>query len=224
MIFDTIYSLGSRCQNALILKKYGYRDFSGIFDYLNTQTVDRIIHILEDDFKELLDPNNNKMSTLGKGRVRTLNKFYDDMNDFHSATLCHHDITEPEQYSTIIRRRDRFKKLKHFNVLYNYTYNAWENDLTKDHMEKLVNILEKKYGNTNFKINFIALHRNGNPSYEKISENDKYDVFKLNINHGSYCGGEFIKEKDNENFMEIINSYDFTEPRLSGDEIDNHEF
>ncbi len=220
MIFDTIYSLGSRCQNALILKKYGYRDFSGIFDYLNTQNVKRILHILEDDFNELLNPKNNIRSALDEKRVRTLNKYYDNIKDFHSATLCHHDITNKEQYSAILRRKERFKKLKNFNTLYNYTFNSWENNVTKEEMEKMVDIIKDKYDNKNFRINFISLCLGKQQGFTKIIENEYYDVFNLTILPNSYCGGEFKNQKDCQNFMDIILSYNIKEERLTAEKID----
>ena len=218
MTFDTIYSLGSRCQNALILKKYGYRDFSGIFDYLNTDNIGRVLHILKDDFNELFNPENNVRSSLGKKRVRTLNRFYDNIKDFHSATLCHHDLTNESEYQAMLSRKERFKKLKNFNVLYNYTYNTWENNITKDHMLEMVDIIKNQFNNKNFKICFVALYLRNNKKFLKVEENKHYDVFHLNIN--SYTGGDFSSNRDCENFMKIILSYDIKEPRLKIEEID----
>jgi len=57
-MFDTIYSLGSRCQNSLILKEYKLRDFSGFFDFMNIEKVSILKHILEDDFNEFFKSEN----------------------------------------------------------------------------------------------------------------------------------------------------------------------
>ena len=60
MKYNTIHSLGSRCQNSEILKHYKYREFSGFFDFMNTLNVKNIKHILADDFNEILKPENNR--------------------------------------------------------------------------------------------------------------------------------------------------------------------
>ena len=92
MIFKTIHSLGSRCQTSELLRHYNYREFSGFFDWMNTQDYSTIIHILENNFKEILNPKNNVdvicdipvidpvTESMQHTSIRTANLFYHNLN------------------------------------------------------------------------------------------------------------------------------------------------
>lgn len=92
MTFKTIHSLGSRCQTSELLRHYNYREFSGFFDWMNTQDYSTIIHILEDNFKEILNPKNNVgvicdipvidpvTESIQHESIRTANLFYHNLN------------------------------------------------------------------------------------------------------------------------------------------------
>ena len=155
MKYNTIHSLGSRCQNSEILKHYNYREFSGFFDFMNTSNVKNIKHILSDDFNEILNPENNFSLTCNQMTVdpetgeqlpisiRTSNKFYDDDHtDVHGAIFPHHDLNSEKDYNHFVKCKERFKKLKNYNTLFNYTYNKWENDISITDMEEIVTILK----------------------------------------------------------------------------------
>jgi hypothetical protein len=217
MKYQMICSLGSRCLNIDILKKYDYRDAACIFDYINTCHVERLIHILEDNFKQLLNKNNFVVAKKG---TRTLNRFYDDVNDFHSATLTHYNLTNPETYEHFLVRKKRFENLKHFRCLYNYTYNVWENRVEQHHINKIIELLENKYGNKTYRICFIAIDRGKASNFNKIKSSEKYDIYHLNINKSSYTGGCFKNDCDNLNFMEIIKCYEMDDPRITKIELD----
>ena len=75
MKFNTIHSLGSRCQNSEILKHYNYREFSGFFDFMNTSSIETILHILSDDFNELL-----KALSSAEKKNKEIVKYYSESN------------------------------------------------------------------------------------------------------------------------------------------------
>ena len=156
MKYNTIHSLGSRCQNSEILKYYKYREFSGFFDFMNTLSVKNIKHILADDFVEILKSENNfslicnqmtldpETGTQLPTSIRTSNKFYDvDHTDVHGAIFPHHNLNDLKDYNHFAKCKERFKKLKNHNTLFNYTYNKWENDISVTDMEEIVDTLEK---------------------------------------------------------------------------------
>lgn len=236
MRFKTIHSLGSRCQNSDILKHYGLREFSGFFDFMNTHHVSIINHILADDFNQLLDKTNNKALVCNQltydpetghplpSSIRTSNAFYNaDVNDVHSAIFPHHDLTQYRVYEHFIKCKLRFKKLRHFPTLFNYTYNTWENKITPDDMEYMAAALEEVHGMHNYKICFIGVNQRDSGSYKNISKGEKYDVWSLSIQPNSFTGGLFSVEQDNFNYISIIKSYEIDTDRLTKQQIDNYE-
>ena len=238
MKFNTIHSLGSRCQNSEILKHYKYREFSGFFDFMNTLKVENILHILKDDFNEILKPENNfsllcnQLTIDPETRLplptsmRTSNKFYDaDHTDVHGAIFPHHNLNNLKDYGHFVKCKDRFKKLVKYNTLFNYTFNVWENQMTPTQMDEMVETLKTVHNMENFKVCFIALSFNDGPKvdfdYSRISTSEFYDVWDLRISRGSFTGGLFSNPLDNENYINIIKSYDIAETRISKKEIDS---
>jgi hypothetical protein len=234
MKFDTIYSLGSRCQNSEILKKYNYREFSGFFDFMNTHTVDNIIHILDDNFQELLNPANNVILTCNVLTIepetgiplatskRTSNRKYNkDTSDVHSCIFPHHDLSSVKDYDHFVKCKKRFKTLNSFNVLFNYTFNMWENNISKDQAEKISEIINKTHGFSNFKICFIGLNICGTKEYKKVESHELWDMWHLCISPYSFTGGLFSDCESNENYINIIRSYDISENRITKEQIDN---
>ena len=233
MKYNTIHSLGSRCQNSEILKYYNYREFSGFFDFMNTLNVKNIKHILGDDFNEILKPENNfsllcnQMTIDPETRIplptsiRTSNKFYDvDHTDVHNAIFPHHDLNSDKDYNHFVKCKERFKKLKNYNTLFNYTYNKWENNITIQDMEEIVNILKTTHGFENFKVCFIGVNFGDNSSNKTI--NTKYfDNWDINISRNSFTGGLFSNQIDNENYINIIRNYDINDVRITKELLDS---
>lgn len=236
MRFKTIHSLGSRCQNSDILKHYGYREFSGFFDFMNTHHIDIINHILADDFNQALTKQNIKAITCNQltydpetgqplpTSIRTSNAFYNaNVNDVHLAIYPHHDLTQEHVYQHFVNCKLRFKKLQHFPTLFNYTYNTWENQVTLGDMDYMTTALEKVHNMHNYRICFIGVEYGKHSLYEKISINEKYDVWKLVIQPNSFTGGLFSNEQDNYNYISIIKTYEIDENRITKQQIDNYE-
>ncbi len=231
MKFKTVHSLGSRCQNSDILKYYNYREFSGFFDFMNTLKVKNLIHILNDDFNEILNPDNNislycEYLTIDpetgerlESSIRTTNRFYDpDITDVHGAIFPHHDLNTEKDYNHFLKCKERFKKLKNYPTLFNYTFNRWENDITIENCEEIGRSLREVHGMKEFRVCFIGLDY-GSRGYGKLLESEDYDVWLLNIYHDSFTGGLFGDSIDNENYISIIKSYDISEDRITLEQI-----
>ena len=232
MIFKTIHSLGSRCQNSEILKHFGYREFSGFFDFMNTSTVDVIKHILADDFNEILKNINNislfcnqmtvdpETSEILPISIRTSNKYYNkDHNNIDMAIFPHHDLNSEKDKKHFIKCKERFKKLINYNTLFNYTFNTWENNITEDDMKTIVDTLKNIHGFKNFKICFIGISINLHSNFKSVIKSEYYDLWELTINN-SFTGGLFNNKIDNENYIKIIKNYDIDNNRLTKQKID----
>lgn len=234
MEYNTIHSLGSRCQNSLILKKNNLREFSGFFDFLNVEKVEWTIHMLDDEFKEFLKEDNlitfefNNITFDPETdekllhSVRTANKFYQTENySIPDYAICpHFNLKDTNERNHFFRCIDRLRKMKDYNVLFNYTYNSWENEVSEEQMNKMYSILKERYEFSKFKICFISLKNSNKQEIKKISESDLFDCWELNIMRGSYTGGVFSSPVDNENFINIINQYSLSKNRLTKKQID----
>jgi len=233
MKYNTIHSLGSRCQNSEILKHYNYREFSGFFDFMNTLKVENIKHILADNFNEILKPENNfsllcnQMTIDPETRnqlpttMRTSNKFYDiNHTDVHGAIFPHHDLNTEKDYNHFVKCKTRFKKLKNYNTLFNYTYNKWENNISVSDMEEIVETLKTVHGFENFKICFIGIDF-GVTYPTTLIKSEYFDNWRLDISKDSFTGGLFSNSFDNENYINIIKSYNISENRITKEEIDS---
>lgn len=236
MKFKTIQSLGSRCQNSEVLKHYGYREFSGFFDFMNTRTIKVINHILIDDFNEILKPENNHSLICNQltiepetGKplptsIRTSNSHYDkDTTDVHNAIFPHHDLNSINDLNHFIKCKQRFKNLKNYRVLFNYTFNTWENNASQEDMEIMVKSLIDIHNITDFKICFIRVYVGDKSEIMLSSQNELYDVWNLIIQPHSFTGGLFSVKEDNENYIKIIKQYDIDNNRITKEQIDNYE-
>jgi hypothetical protein len=156
--------------------------------------------------------------------IRTSNKFYDDDHtDVHGAIFPHHDLNSEKDYIHFVKCKERFKKLKNYNTLFNYTYNKWENDISITDMEEIVTILKNTHKFENFKVCFIGVGYGVNGYIQSI-ENEYYDNWELSINNGSFTGGLFTNRVDNDNYIDIIKSYDISKTRITKEKIDKNEF
>jgi hypothetical protein len=88
-------------------------------------------------------------------------------------------------------------------------------------MEYISKILNKKHGFNNFKVCFIALDMHGHFEYNKMHSNPLWDLWTLSIHPYSFTGGLFRDVKSNENYINIIKSYDINETRITKEQIDN---
>lgn len=74
-MFDYIISLGWFCGTAASMKKYGFRSFSGPFDWLMTP-LDSVVYLLESDFEGFLN-RNNLIELQPRPEYPTRKEFYD---------------------------------------------------------------------------------------------------------------------------------------------------
>jgi hypothetical protein len=232
MKFNTIHSLGSRCQNSEILKHYNFREFSGFFDFMNTAKIETINHIIADDFKELLKTENNvtvECNTLTiepetgihlPKSLRTANIFYDTKLSVDDALFPHHNLNDEKDMRHFIKCKQRFKKLKNFNVLFNYTFNTWENNPTTEQLESIVESLKTIHGFKNFKVCFIGIVKSSDIGSSLVYSSEYYDVWSLSILPHSFTGGLFLNSDDNQNYINIIKTYDIEDVRVTKEEID----
>lgn len=124
MDISVVYSIGIRCYTEIILKKLNLIKFSSIFGSLNIKNHNNIIKCFDTNFEILFDTNNlvyskdvsNFDQCNKKYGYRTLNKMFDNINDYHSATFAHHDLSVDSVKQHFTRGIERLVHIKNNNI------------------------------------------------------------------------------------------------------------
>ena len=98
MKVDNFVSLGSACPVAASMSKYGFRGFSGVFDWLVTESLQGVLYYLEHDFAGFLEKDNLE---LYEGNPK---KFSDKSNGF---IFLHEQVSFQEEYELL---RDNYQR------------------------------------------------------------------------------------------------------------------
>ena len=96
-----VYSIGERCFTEMILKRLYLIKFSSIFGSMNIKNYDNLIKCFNTNFTILFEnenliftKNNPKFAIENESHgYRTINKIFDNVNDYHDATIPHHDLS-----------------------------------------------------------------------------------------------------------------------------------
>ena len=207
-MYNCIYSLGSHCVTATILKKYELRKFSGFFDYLFIHKSDNLLDVLNDSFSHILNLENHVPIQENHPLRARLNdvSIYSKYDNEDVVTFTHHNLLKIETYEHYLRAKDRFLKMKNFNTLFIHTsYHSFDR-LDEIKREFFVGTLKSKYNFSFFHILFIEIEENSlQKKHSKlITKTNDYTVYSINIHADSYTGAVFKNEFDNENYINII--------------------
>lgn len=147
-------SLGENCLVDELLKKVmlkgeSYPFGSGRFniEYINS--------IIEEDFKNLLDPAHLEYATVDAKQV-VKNTFYKTKNDIFCATVSsgyeftHHDVFNEKDKLSIERKIKRFREILSSNdkvvFVYNYRYSEKQNvDKINELLKQFLELVRSKY-------------------------------------------------------------------------------
>lgn len=111
-VFSHAISLGSFCHSAEVLKRLGFRAFSGPFDWIFSNPP-MVAHALEDDFSLFLDPDQYQPVPEHERVVVEANRcdhrFYRDQFGLRFM-FNHHCPAEPDDYAYLQRCVTRFRE------------------------------------------------------------------------------------------------------------------
>lgn len=186
--FNCIYSLGFKCGTELELKSQNLISFSSIFGSCYIGTIDNLIQILNSRFDILFNPKNliptkniEKYKDLNKEHGdRTLNKIFDNIDDWHSAMIAHHDMSSEKVKDHFERAISRFYKLINNNIPTLFVYTG--PNIVFEKCQELVKIFTKE-GYTQFHILFLNFV---NPDErESIKKYEDEYITIYDVNHES---------------------------------------
>ena len=124
MEIKVVYSLGVRCYTEIILKRLGLIKFSSLFGSINIRNYENLIKCFDSDFKILFDESNliyskDIISMYEDNKIhgfRTLHKLFDNINEYHTATIAHHDLSCIEHKQHFLRAINRLNYIKNQNI------------------------------------------------------------------------------------------------------------
>ena len=140
-MFDNYISLGGNCSVAASMSKYGFRSFSGPFDWCRSNFIKGIIPLLETDFQEFMLYENLKTSEELGERV---------FDDIKYKIHYNHDAKKSwkEEYDHIYekyqRRIERFRvEIKKPTCFIHVVLNMEELISIHDNKERIAHIIKK---------------------------------------------------------------------------------
>ena len=118
-----VYSIGIRCYTELILKRLKLIKLSSIFGSMNIKNSDNFIsciknmNMLFDKSNLIFTKNIKSMEELNKKHgLRTLHRKFDNINDYHSSTIAHHDLSQQSVQNHFKRGVIRLHNIKTHNI------------------------------------------------------------------------------------------------------------
>lgn len=235
---EVIYSLGIRCHTEIFLKKHKYRMFSSVLGSANCKTLEILYDMLKNKFSFLQD-RARQVSTNGIRYYDRMNKLYgyrtlingyDNLKDYHQATLPHHDLTNLQVYTHFIRGLSRLEKIAKLRtpILFIITANAIDDKYFIHNQHKVDLILKelKKTFNAHLLV-VIAGYKRENAAAKTFKEQlivdnrlYKYEVTK-NSTYMTTIKHEYThRESEQELFGNIIQKYFAPQKLLSIERID----
>ena len=198
-------SLGTYCITSFLLKSLGLKTESHPFDWQIT-TIENIIHMIEDNFRELINQKNIIEITNSSSK----NIYYfDSVKNLVPDTLldlCHHNLKQKKDYQYFERCIDRFNKLNEYEsikfVFINPLYrNNLEYDFTK--YKNLYDILVNKF-NPHIKLYIFNIIKKDNEIYKEEIINENFKIYELDTKMVMDNGMAYFDKNGIEKFKKII--------------------
>jgi|APGre2960657444_1045066.scaffolds.fasta_scaffold03891_7 hypothetical protein len=151
---DVYLSLGENCLGAFILKHFNLRKCSYLFDWASCEQFKILPDILSNDLEHHVLHN-----IINNDNINTLEKYPFGEGDRSKIIYIHHPDKEYQK-----RVSNRFFNELHTsqNVLFLYTYGRNNLSINDTNFDNLVNIIQTRYPNINFKL--LILHYTGQGS------------------------------------------------------------
>jgi len=161
-----IYSIGVRCYTEMILKRLNLIKFSSIFGSLNIRNYTNLIKCFDTDFKILLDEKyllySKNIVAMAKENekygFRTIHKLFNDVENYHSATIAHHNLSVDNIKQHFLRGIERLTYIKENKIPILFVNISMEFDNTHYNPQLIDSIL--KNGFINMKILSIYYVKN----------------------------------------------------------------
>lgn len=217
--FNIIYPIGIRCTTEILLSKLNLKKMSSIFGSLNIKNFDNIVSCIRTNFDILCNEKNiisseNIKSIKNALYIRTMNNKFDNINNWHDATIAHHNLFLEKDKNHIERCIKRFNIIRDNNIPTLFinisSYPEYNNTLDN---KKILNILNETNWK-NFHILFIYFNGKNDKSINNIINNEFMSIYIVNdtcnTSEKEYLKGAKYLEKILKNYnIENLLSIDY---------------
>jgi len=220
-----IYGIGIRCFTETILKRLNLKKFSSIFGAMDIKNSDNFIKciknmdILFDKSNLVFTKNIKSMEECNKKHgCRTLHRIFDDVNDYHTGTIAHHDLSNIDHENHFKRGVARLNKIKKHNLPTLFIQISHESEYNNSKQNNNLFDSFKEAGFNNYFLIQIYMYRNTSSnllSQEGIIINENYMIYhvKIDCKYGDDGCDKYIDAI-------LKKHFDFTD-LISKDELDN---
>ena len=180
--FNCVYSIGYSCGSEMVLKRLNLVRFSSVIGSCCTASIRKLLFFLDTKFDILFNkkyliytkdiPKYKELNE--EFGNRTLNVMLDDINDWHSATIAHHDISEPSVVAHFERAVTRFYKLINNNIRTLFIHTGIYIQLHD--CEQLVDKF-KEQNYTNFHIVFFIIDQDMSPIAQLLHSSEHMTLY-----------------------------------------------
>ena len=179
---SVVYSIGIRCYTEIILKRLNLTRFSSIFGSTNMKNYNNIIECFNTNFDALLDETNlihtrNIPTFTEENEIhgyRTLNKRFDNIEDYHDATIAHHDLSSEKDIQHFKRGIERLNYIKNKKIPILFVNISHYSDF--DNMSKNKELVDSIIMNGFTNMRLISIYKNKISTAIKLLHMDKYNI------------------------------------------------
>jgi len=180
MEIKVVYSIGVRCYTEEILKRLGLKKFSSLFGSMNIRNYNNLIQCFDSNFNILFDESHliysKDIITMCEENkqhgFRTLHNIFDDVTNYHSATIAHHDLSRIDHKQHFMRAINRLNYIRSQNIPILFVNISMEYDNTQyDH--SLINSIIKS-GFNNMKI--LSIYKTNTVSKIQVVHISEYMI------------------------------------------------
>lgn len=188
MEVKVVYSIGVRCYTEIILTRLGLIKFSSLFGSMNIRNYTNLIKCFDSNFKILFDESNliysKDIIAMHKENeihgFRTLHKLFDDVNDFHSSTIAHHDLSCSKHMQHFLRGINRLNYIRDQNIPILFVNISMEYDNTHNDPCLIDSIV--KSGFNNMKI--LSIYKTNTVSERQLVHISEFMIIYKIPTHG----------------------------------------
>jgi hypothetical protein len=208
-------SLGNYCITSFLLKDNNLKTKSYPFDWMCT-TIDNLIHIFSDNFKNFLDNKNyirmDEKQTKNKYYFTNTKELWGNNPPYIISDHMHHNLLDDNDYNYLLRCIERFNNLKSYKeIRFIMIQPLYLNNKSVDNNKyiQMYNLLTDKFGKK-IKLFIFNIIKKENHLYneEKIIDNIYLFELETTIEPGPH-GMDYFDGKGIDKFLNIIRSNDY---------------
>lgn len=222
---NVVYPIGIRCYTNGFLTQINLIRFSSIFSSMNIKNSDNFIKcitnmdVLFNESNLVYTKNIKEMAKENETwGLRTLHRLFDDISDFHSATIAHHDLSNIEVKNHFKRGVERLDKIKHHNIPILFVQishvDEYNNSIRNDELAE--SVIKAGFNGVVLSVYYFTSEKSHTMKEGvQVYENQIILCIETHVPYGQ------TSEENNKKILSLIEKYFDVSNLMSIDDIDN---